>query len=118
MKKYLFVFKQSAHTGNSCQELLDMVLMAAAFDQDVTLLFLDAGVFQLKRGQQPGTLLQKDTLAMFKALPLYEVAGFYVEQESLYEQGLTLDNLCLPVTLVKRQQLGKFIGQFDLVFSS
>ena len=53
MKSYLFVLQKPAHSGAYAQEMLDIILTTAAFDQAVSILLLDDGVFQLKKGEHP-----------------------------------------------------------------
>ncbi len=60
--------RHAPHSGIQLQERLDIVLTTAAFDQQVALLFLDDGVFQLKKSQQVEKQGLKDTLAIFNAL--------------------------------------------------
>ena len=69
-KKFLFVLRKPPFTGVSMQETLDSVLTVAAFDQSVSLLLLDDGVFQLKKNQQPERFGMKDTAAVFGALEI------------------------------------------------
>lgn len=45
MKSFLFVMQSAAYKGNKVQEVLDAVLISAAFDQQVSLLLLDDAVF-------------------------------------------------------------------------
>ncbi|PPC90231.1 MAG: sulfurtransferase complex subunit TusC [Methylobacter sp.] len=116
-KRFLFMFNNPPYSGIYAQEMLDIVLTAAAFDQKVTLLLLDDGVFQLKRGQQPEQYRLKDTSALFRALEVYDVNEIYVEQESLRERNLSADNLVLPVKTVARDRVSGFIANFDVVFS-
>lgn len=117
MKKFLFVLRKPAHSGAYLQEMLDIILTTAAFDQSVSILWLDDAVFQLKNGQQPEMLGLKDTAAMFQALALYDVTELYMETESLQERGLTLNALCLPVQTLARGTIGEFMQRFDVVFA-
>lgn len=116
MKSFLFVLKKPAHSGSHLQEALDIVLTAAAFDQPVSLLLLDDAVFHLKKAQQPELLGLKAVSGIFAALEIYDVTDMYVEQESLLERGLQVDDLYLPVIPVARQTLNQLFGQFDVVF--
>jgi sulfur relay (sulfurtransferase) DsrF/TusC family protein len=50
--KFLFVMQTPAYSGTKVQEVLDVVLITAAFDQKVSLLLLDDAVFHLKNKQQ------------------------------------------------------------------
>ena len=97
MKKYLFVLRDAPHNGSHVQEMLDVILITAAFDQSVSLLLLDDAVFQLKNNQQAEKYTYKDTAAIFKALEIYDVHDIYTEIESLQERGLKPVDLLLPV---------------------
>lgn len=115
MKNFLFVMRQPPHSGIYVQEQLDMILLTAAFEQPVTLLFLDDGVFQIKNAQNPDALQKKDTAAIFKALELYDVRELYAESESLQERGLTLSDLLLPVNAVRRSEIAAFISGYEVI---
>ncbi len=90
-------------------------MTVAAFDQEVSILLLDNAVFQLKKQQTPENAGLKDTAAIFKALPLYNVKTIYTETESLQERGLTVDSLSEAVIKIPRNKVGKFFKHFDLV---
>jgi tRNA 2-thiouridine synthesizing protein C len=117
MKKYLFVLRKPAHSGGYVQEMLDIILITAAFDQSVSILWLDDAVFQLKNHQQPETSGMKDTAAMLQSLVIYDVTELYIESESLQQRGLSTDSLCLPVQTLPRQAIGEFMRSFDVVFA-
>lgn len=117
MKRYLFVLRSAPHSGSSVQEMLDIILTTAAFDQPVSLLLLDAAVFTLKNNQQPEKYQAKDTAAIFKALEIYDVNDIYVETESLQERGLKFTNLILPVQEIQRKNIADLMKQYDTVFS-
>jgi len=103
------------HNGIQLQERLDVILTAAAFDQKVALLFLDDGVFQLKKGQQPEKQGLKDTASIFNALEIYDVNDLYTEVESLQERGLKPGDLSLPVKEFYRKDINELMQQYDLV---
>ena len=107
--------RSQPHQGVSLQEKLDIILTAAAFDQQVALLFLDDGVFQLKKGQQPEKIGLKDTAAIFNSLEIYDVNEIYTEVESLQERGLKPGNLSLQVKEFYRKDINELISQFEVV---
>jgi tRNA 2-thiouridine synthesizing protein C len=117
MKKYLFVLRKPAHSGAYLQEMLDIILITAAFDQAVTLLWLDDAVFQLKNQQQAEYMNLKDTAAMLQSLALYDITELYIETESLQERCLTVDSLTLPVQTLSRSAISEFMQSFDVVLS-
>ena len=49
VKKFLYVNRRAPHGTVYAHEALEVVLIGAAFDQDVSLAFIDDGVFQLKK---------------------------------------------------------------------
>jgi len=56
VKSYLFILRKPAHSGAHVQEMLDIILTTAAFDQKVSILLIDDAVFQLKKGQHPSMM--------------------------------------------------------------
>ena len=118
MKSFLFVMRKAPHSSSQVQEQLDVILTIAAFDQKVSLLFMDEGVFQLKKGQDPAALEMKDTAAIFKALEIYDVHELYAEVESLQERGLKPGDLLLPVKEVYRKDVGNLMQQSKIVYGS
>ena len=117
MKSYLFVLRKPPQSGIYVQEMLDIILITAAFDQKVSILLLDDGVFQLKNSQHPENVDMKDTAAIFHALEIYDVTAIYTEVESLSERGLNSDDLCLSVKLHYRNEIVGLMKRFDVVFA-
>jgi len=115
MKKFLFVMNNSPHNGIKLQEKLDVILTAAAFDQKVALLFLDDGIFQLKKGQHPEKQGLKDTASIFNALEIYDVNDIYTEVESLQERGVKPSDLSLPVQEFYRKDINELMQQYDII---
>ena len=72
-------------------EGLEVVLIGAAFEQDVCMAFVGDGVFQLKQDQDTAETGMKNFSPAYRALGDYEVNRLYVEHESLEERGLTED---------------------------
>ena len=92
-KKFLYVNRKAPYGTIYALESLEVVLIGAAFEQDVSLAFLDDGVFQLTKGQQTDGIGVKNFSPTFRALGDYDVTKLYVEAESLAERGLTEDDL-------------------------
>ncbi len=115
MKKFLFVMDKPPHSGIQLQEKLDLILTTAAFDQKVALLFIDDGVFQIKKGQHPETQGLKETSAIFNALEIYDVNKIYTEVESLQQRGMKPSDLSLPVKEYYRKDINELMQSYDLV---
>jgi len=107
--------RRPPHTGAHLQETLDMILTTAAFDQQVSILFADDGVLQLKTGQNPEQRHLKDTAAIFTALELYDVRALYAETESLSARGLAVADLILPVEMIDRCHVNSLMLRHDVI---
>ncbi len=92
-KKFLYVNRKAPYGTIYALESLEVVLIGAAFEQDVSLAFLDDGVFQLTRDQNTDEIGVKNFSPTFRALGDYEVTKLFVEKESLEERGLAPSDL-------------------------
>jgi tRNA 2-thiouridine synthesizing protein C len=93
IKKFLYVNRKAPYGTIYALEALEVVLIGAAFDQDVSLAFLDDGVFQLVKDQNTKEIGVKNFSPTFRALGDYDVTKLFVERESLEERGLGEDDL-------------------------
>ncbi len=93
IKKFLYVNRKAPYGTIYALESLEVVLIGAAFDQDVSLAFFDDGVFQLVKGQDTAGIGVKNFSPTYRALGDFEVTKLYVEKESLAERGLSKDDL-------------------------
>ena len=60
VKKFLYVNRRAPHGTVYAHEALEVVLIGAAFDQDVSLAFIDDGVFQLKKDQDTSEYIYEE----------------------------------------------------------
>ena len=116
-KKFMFVNRSAPYGTIYALESLEVVLISAAFDQDVSLAFVEDGVWQLKRGQQTKGIETKNFSPTYRALEGYDVEKLYVERESLEARGLTEDDLIVDVTVLSSGELGRLMDEQDVVLS-
>jgi tRNA 2-thiouridine synthesizing protein C len=117
MKKFMFVNRKAPYGTVYALESLEVVLIAAAFEQEVSLAFLDDGVYQLVKGMQTKGVEMKNFVPAFRVLPDYDIDKFYVERESLEARGLTEEDLIVDVTLLSAKELGALMDEQDVVLS-
>ncbi len=117
IKKFMFVNRKPPYGTVYALEALEVVLITAAFDQDVSLVFLDDGVYQLRKGQQTKGIETKNFSPTYRALDGYDIEKLYVEKESLEARGLTEDDLLVDVMVLDRAALGALMDQQDVVLS-
>lgn len=117
IKRFLYVNRRAPHGSIYALESLETVLIGAAFDQDVSMLFIDDGVYQLKKDQQPDGLDFKNFSKTYRALEMYDVEKLFVERESLSERGLSEDDLLVDVELISRDGVKTLVDEQDVVLS-
>lgn len=118
VKRFMYVNRRAPYGTIYALESLEMVLVAAAFDQDVTMVFLDDGVYQLKKDQDTAAIGMKNFSRTYGALDDYDVEKIYVEKESLEARGLTEDDLVIPVQVIDADSLQKIMSNQDVVLGS
>jgi tRNA 2-thiouridine synthesizing protein C len=118
VKRFMYVNRRAPYGTIYALECLEVVLIAAAFDQDVSVVFVDDGVCQLKKNQDTTAIGMKNFSKTYGALDDYDVEKIYVEKESLDARGLTEDDLVIPVQVLAAEQLREVMAQQDVVISS
>ena len=116
-KKFMFVNRSAPYGTIYALESLEVVLISAAFDQDVSLAFIDDGVWQLKRGQQTKGIGIKNFSPTYRALEGYDIEKLYVERESLEARGLTEDDLLVDVTVLDAAGMAALMDGMDVMIS-
>ena len=117
IKKFLYINRRAPHGTVYAHEALEVVLIGAAFDQDVSLAFIDDGVFQLKKEQDTSEIYTKNFSKIFSALEMYDVEKLYVEKESLELRGLKEEDLSVDVKVINSSEMKKLITDSEVIFN-
>jgi tRNA 2-thiouridine synthesizing protein C len=130
-KKFLYVNRRAPHGSIYALESLEVVLIGAAFEQEVTLAFIDDGVYQLLKNQDSSAIGSKNFAPTYRALGDYDVNRIFVERESLEMRGLDKADL-MPLTwededddwaekdsihIVSSAELAEIIDQQEVILS-
>jgi len=130
-KKFVYINRKAPYGTVYALESLEVVLIGAAFEQEVQLVFVDDGVYQLTKDQSTDGIGMKNFSKTYSALGDYDVNQIYVDEQSLKDRGLTLDDL-QPLTyededddwaekssmhLVNREQLADLISDADVLLN-
>ncbi|KJS34994.1 MAG: sulfur oxidoreductase [Rhodospirillaceae bacterium BRH_c57] len=118
VKKFMFVNRKAPHGSIYALEVLEMVLISAAFDQDVHLAFIDDGMYQIVKGQDPTGINQKNFSKTFRALDGYDIEKLYVEREGMEERGLTEDDFLVDVEVISQAEMAELMNGMDVVLSA
>lgn len=130
-KKMMYMNRRAPYGTIYALESLEVVLIGAAFEQDVSLAFIDDGVFQLIKGQDTDEIGVKNFSKTYSALGDFEVTQLYVEKESMEARGLVLDDLMHltyedededyaekdSIKLVSSKELADIMEQQDVLYN-
>ena len=130
-KNFLFVNRKAPYGTIYALESLEVVLISAAFEQNVSLAFIDDGVYQITKGQNSKGIGMKNFSPTYRALGDYDITKLYVSTEALAERGLTPDDLMEltyedadddytekpSIILVDRAQMAAMMAEQDVILS-
>jgi tRNA 2-thiouridine synthesizing protein C len=117
VRKFMYVNRRAPYGTIYALESLEVVLIAAAFEQDVSLVFMDDGVYQIQKGQNTEGIGVKNFSPTYRALEGYDVEKLYVEKESLESRGMTTDDLVVPVQVLDKGQLAALMEEQEVILS-
>lgn len=95
----------SVYTAEGFRTLMGI----AVFEMDISVVFMDDGVYALLKGQAPQKLDMKPLGDGFPMLTEFDVKRFYVHDESLKERGLTTDDLLMDVEVVDGARIAEIL---------
>jgi tRNA 2-thiouridine synthesizing protein C len=117
VKKFLYVNRKAPYGTIYALESLEVVLIAAAFDQDVSLAFIDDGIYQIAKGQHTKAIDVKNFSPTYRALEGYDIEKLYVEKESMDARGLKEEDFIVPVKVVSAAEMTDLMQSQDVVLS-
>jgi len=115
--RILFLIRSAPYGTSRGLEALDAVFAASVFEQDISLLYLDDGVFHLLADQDGAIIGQKNASAPINALPLHDVEHVYGAAGSLAERGLEDSHLIPGIFILKDSEIKALIKKNDVVLS-
>lgn len=130
-KKFVYINRKAPYGSVYALESLEVVLIGAAFEQEVQLVFVDDGVYQLTKDQDTDGIGMKNFSKTYSALGDYDVNQIYVDEQSLKDRGLTMDDLQAltyededddwaeksSMKLINREQLADLISDADVLLN-
>ncbi len=117
IKQFMYVNRRAPYGTVYALESLEVVLIGAAFDQDVSVVFIDDGVFEIQKGQDTAEIGMKNFSPTYRALEMYDVEKLYVSKESLAERGLTEDDILVDVEVLPDSQIADLMDEQDVIFT-
>ncbi|MDH3310038.1 MAG: sulfurtransferase complex subunit TusC [Gammaproteobacteria bacterium] len=117
VKKFLYINRKAPYGTIYALESLEVVLISAAFDQDVSLAFLDDGVYQIVKGQHTKPIDVKNFSPTYRALEGYDIEKLYVEKESMEARGLKEEDFIVPVKVIDTADMAELMESQDVIMS-
>lgn len=112
-----FISRSAPYGRNKANLCLDMALASAVFEQDVSYVFMDDGVYQLLKGQD-GTAIDTKTLGnALETLSLYGVENVFADQQSLAQRDIDAQELLPGLQLIDSEAVAELIEKSDTVFN-
>ncbi|OAJ93562.1 sulfurtransferase complex subunit TusC [Vibrio bivalvicida] len=117
MSQLTYLFRSAPHSSASGREGVDALLAASAYCEDISVVFMGDGVYQLLHGQQTADILSKDYSLMLKLFDLYDIEQVYVCEASLSERGLAQADLVLKGQILTPLDLSAQLHRADKVLT-
>lgn len=114
-KKIAIVNTHSPFNTPIAKESLDLALIFGAFDQQVCVIFVENGVYQLLNGQDPETIQNKDFLATMKALALYDIEQIVCCSTSAKTRGIEPTQITDDAKLLSSHDIATLLQSVDHV---
>lgn len=117
-KKILFISRHAPYGSSLAKDALDAILAASAYEQELSLLFMDDGVFQLLAQQETNGIAQKSFSAILPALAFYEIDSIYLHKESLEQRHISSADLAIEnATILDSAAVRRLLNQQDQLLS-
>lgn len=95
---------------------LEAALVMGAYEQDISFLFIDDGVFSIKKGMDTTDIDMKNFSPTFRALEGFDIEKLYVDKKSMEDRGLTVDDFVVDVEVLSNEQVAGLLEEQDAIF--
>ncbi|KPH65001.1 sulfur relay protein TusC [Pseudoalteromonas porphyrae] len=110
MINVLVLSQHSPFDDMHIRDALDMTLIFAAIEQNISWLFTGPAVLALKKGQHTDPLGLKNYFKSIKTLEIYDVENIYVCEKSLVDFNLAKSDLLINVNVLDFAAQSKLIA--------
>lgn len=125
-KTITFLNRKAPYGTVYALEVLETVLITAAFEQHANIVFVDDGVYQLKKGHDTAGIKMKNFSPTFGIIEMEKedadededidmVWRIIVEKESMEARGLTEDDFKVEVEVLSAAELADVLEAADFV---
>lgn len=115
-KKIMFVMQRSPHGSIYPYEGLEFILISGAYEQDISLVFVGDGVYALKKDQDTSGIGIKGFVKTYRTLNDYDINKIYIDQKSMEERGLKLDDLVIAAEIKTSMEINQLMQEQHAIF--
>ncbi|TCS60320.1 DsrE family protein [Varunaivibrio sulfuroxidans] len=125
-KTFTFLNRKAPYGTIYALEVLETVLISAAFEQHANIVFVDDGVYQIKKDQDTAAINMKNFSPTYGIIEMEKedadededmdmVWRIIVEKESMEARGLSPDDFKVEVEVLSSAELADVLEQSDVV---
>ena len=118
MKSVLIRMSKSPLNGLISGEQLETAMVSATFEQEVSILFVGDGIFNLLPTKKPKEVAGYNIEKMLLALPTFDVNSLFICERSLEQRQIGAFNLPTNVKLITFEDQRRLIKTTDVVLSA
>lgn len=116
LKNIAIIFNHPPH-GTSCgRETLDLALALSDINQ-ISVFFINSGVTNLLKNQQPDKILMRDYISTFSMLSLYDITNVYVCADVLLSLNITASELVIDAQAMTKIEMAKLLSKHDAIIN-
>ncbi|MBL6932376.1 MAG: DsrE family protein [Rhodospirillales bacterium] len=127
-RKFMYVNRKAPYGTIYALEVLEAVLISAAFEQHACIVFIDDGVYQIKKGQDTAAVNMKNFSKTYGIIAMEKedadededmdmVWRIIVEKESMEARGLSRDDFVIDVEVIPSDELAIIMAEQEIVIS-
>ncbi len=128
VKKFMYVNRKAPYGTIYALEVLEAVLISAAFEQHACIVFIDDGVYQIKKDQDTTAVNMKNFSKTYGIIAMEKedadededmdmVWRIIVEKESMEARGLSADDFVVDVEVIASAELAVIMAEQEVVIS-
>lgn len=114
-KKVLVCIRQRPYEDRAVESAIDLAMVAAAFEQEVSVLFAGDGLFNLIKHTSPAMIGKKSIAKRIQALGLYDVDEVYACQDSLDQTAIGSHGCIDGVRPLSSEQVASLFRSADVI---